>query len=45
MKRKHMDDKQRRRNKMARDVATKKYRQRIIPKKKLQIPPEIEDYD
>lgn len=45
MKRKDMDEKQRRRNKIARDVATKKYRQRIIPKRKTQIPPEMDDED
>jgi len=45
MKRKYMDEKQRRRNKIARDAATKKYRQRIIPNKKLNLPPEIDDYD
>ncbi len=45
MKRKYMDEKQRRRNKIARDVASKKYRQRIVPKRKTHIPPEIDDYD
>lgn len=43
MKRKYMDEKQRRRNKIARDVASKKYRQRVVPKRK-QLPPEIDDY-
>jgi len=46
MKRKYLDAKQRRRNKIARDLATKKYRQRVVPnKKKNSTQPEIDDYD
>lgn len=46
MKRKYMDEKQRRRNKIARDVASKKYRQRIVAdKRKQNLPPEIDEYD
>jgi hypothetical protein len=46
MKRRYLDEKQRRRNKIARDLADKKYRQRIMPKnKKPYFPPEIDYYD
>jgi len=46
MKRRYLDEKQRRRNKIARDLASKKYRQRIKPKRnKPYFPPEIDDYD
>jgi hypothetical protein len=34
MKRRYLNEKQRRRNKIARDLASKRYRQRIVPKNK-----------
>jgi hypothetical protein len=47
MKRRYLNEKQRRRNKIARDLASKRYRQRIVPdkNKKPYFPPEIDDYD